>query len=97
MHNLEILDKIKESTERAMTLKQIWNHKSTKSLLQRCHIVPESLGGKDEPSNFFLLCDRCHRMYPNTTDRDLFFIWHRVMLNDFQKYRNDVLNHFVKL
>jgi len=24
--------------------------------LERCHIIPDSLGGKDEPSNLVLLC-----------------------------------------
>ena len=27
---------------------------------ERCHIVPASLGGEDTPSNFVILCKRCH-------------------------------------
>ncbi len=39
---------------------------------ERAHIVPMSLGGKDEPSNYVPLCPRCHRNAPNTTDRSAF-------------------------
>ena len=45
-----------------------------KSALQRCHIVPDSLGGQDAPSNFVLLCGRCHREAPNVADPE--FMWH---------------------
>ena len=27
-----------------------------KSKLQRCHIIPDSLGGRDEPNNLVLMC-----------------------------------------
>lgn len=43
--------------------------------LQRCHIVPDSLGGKDEPSNLVLLCKRCHADGPNVTDPDIMWDW----------------------
>lgn len=39
--------------------------------LQRCHIIPDSLGGKDEPSNLVLLCKRCHAEGPNVTDPEI--------------------------
>lgn len=32
--------------------------------LERCHIVPDSLGGKDEPANLVLLCARYHAGKP---------------------------------
>lgn len=41
--------------------------------LQRCHLIPDSLGGKDEASNIVLLCDKCHKEGPNAiieTSRD---------------------------
>ena len=28
--------------------------------LERCHIIPHSRGGADEPSNLVLLCKKCH-------------------------------------
>ena len=43
--------------------------------LQRCHIVPRSLGGSDEPENLFLLCLPCHDHAPNTPSRELFLRW----------------------
>ena len=45
--------------------------------LERCHIVPESLGGKDEPSNLVLLCHRCHLDNPNITDPEIMWDWLR--------------------
>jgi hypothetical protein len=45
--------------------------------LQRCHIVPRSLGGADEPSNLFLMCRECHDLAPNTPFPSVFFEWVR--------------------
>ena len=47
------------------------------SALQRCHIVPDSLGGVSDPSNLVLLCARCHREAPNVADPRLMWIWMR--------------------
>ena len=43
--------------------------------LQRCHIIPHSLGGKDEPSNLVLLCKRCHLDNPNVGDPEIMWDW----------------------
>lgn len=43
--------------------------------LERCHIVPHSLGGKDTPSNFVLLCKRCHIDNPNVSDPEIMWDW----------------------
>lgn len=43
--------------------------------LQRCHIVPDSLGGEDKPSNLILLCKRCHADGPNVSDPDIMLDW----------------------
>lgn len=43
--------------------------------LQRCHIIPDALGGKDEPSNFVLLCAECHQEAPNVENRDFMWDW----------------------
>lgn len=45
--------------------------------LQRCHIVPRSLGGTNEPSNLFLMCRECHDLAPNTALPKIFFEWVR--------------------
>lgn len=43
--------------------------------LQRCHIIPDSLGGKDTPSNLVLLCSRCHLDNPNVADAEIMWDW----------------------
>lgn len=43
--------------------------------LQRCHIIPDSLGGKDEPSNFVLLCAECHAEAPNVESPTFMWDW----------------------
>jgi len=43
--------------------------------LQRCHIIPDSLGGKDCPENIVLLCERCHAEGPNVTDPEVMWDW----------------------
>ena len=43
--------------------------------MQRCHIIPDSLGGKDEPSNIVLLCGRCHEDGPNVSDPEIMWDW----------------------
>lgn len=45
--------------------------------LQRCHIIPEPLGGKDEPSNLVLLCERCHIDAPNVESKTFMWDWIR--------------------
>lgn len=43
--------------------------------LQRSHIIPDSLGGKDEPSNFVLLCSECHQEAPNVESKTFMWDW----------------------
>ena len=43
--------------------------------LQRCHIIPDSLGGKDEPCNFVLLCSECHQEAPNVESKTFMWDW----------------------
>lgn len=45
--------------------------------LERCHIIPDSLGGKDMPENLVLLCKRCHAEGPNVTDPEIMWDWIR--------------------
>lgn len=52
-------------------IKKAWN----KVPLQRCHIIPRSLGGTEDASNLFLMCRECHDLAPNTTSREQFFKW----------------------
>lgn len=50
-----------------------WN----KVPLQRCHIVPRSLGGTNDVSNIFLMCRECHDLAPNSSIPEIFFKWAR--------------------
>lgn len=43
--------------------------------LQRCHILPRSLGGSDDASNLLLMCRECHDLAPNTSNTAFFFSW----------------------
>lgn len=45
--------------------------------LQKCHIIPDSIGGKDEPSNLVLLCARCHINAPNVDSKTFMWDWIR--------------------
>lgn len=54
-----------------------------KRRLQRCHIIPYSLGGKDEPSNFVLLCNECHIEAPNVESSTFMWDWIKSYHNPF--------------
>ena len=46
-----------------------------KTNLEKCHIIPASLGGKNEVSNLVLLCNRCHIENPNVADSEIMWDW----------------------
>ena len=48
-----------------------------KRSLERAHIIPATLGGKDEPQNLVLLCKRCHADGPNVADPEIMWDWIR--------------------
>ena len=54
---------------------QLWDVAYTREHIERCHIVPEMLGGSPEPDNLFLLCKKCHKESPDTRNREAFFRW----------------------
>ena len=53
-------------------LSMIWNCKTLKHHTNRAHIVPQMLGGEDKPENLFLVCESCHKMLPDLSDRKMF-------------------------
>lgn len=55
--------------------KKLYNLKSLKHELNRCHIRPNALGGADSPENLFLMCEECHILSPDTVNRAAFFRW----------------------
>ena len=50
---------------------RVWN----RAALQRCHLVPDALGGTDDPCNLVLLCARCHTEAPDVGDADYMLRW----------------------
>ncbi|WP_141506270.1 HNH endonuclease [Paenibacillus luteus] len=48
-----------------------------KQSLERCHIIPNCLGGEDKASNLVLLCHRCHLENPNIANMDIMWDWLR--------------------
>lgn len=43
--------------------------------LQRCHVIPHSLGGSNHPSNLILMCSPCHAASPDTNEELYFWKW----------------------
>jgi hypothetical protein len=63
-----------------------WNCGEEKNKrIQRCHIVPKSLGGSNTADNFVLLCDYCHNLAPNINDDNQMWKWIE-MNNSIYKY-----------
>jgi len=77
---------IKEDKEDFVSL---WNDDKVKSKLQRCHIIPNALGGEDKSNNLFLLCPECHLLSPDTANPKYFLRW---VYRQNQKYYNGKFN-----
>lgn len=43
--------------------------------LERCHIIPDALGGTNKVSNLFLMCYFCNKLNPETTYIEDFWLW----------------------
>jgi hypothetical protein len=41
----------------------------------RAHIIPASQNGPSEPTNYFLLCERCHKAQPDSLSRETQIAW----------------------
>jgi hypothetical protein len=67
-----------------------WRCGTTKNV-QRCHIIPHSQGGRDEPSNLLLLCRDCHNDAPNVSNATAedFFNWMKNSRHSLSKYLNE--------
>ena len=64
-----------------------------KAPLERAHIIPRSLGGADDdPSNFVMLCDRCHPQNPHTTSRTVYMKW----LHSLKPNKEALLKNLIK-
>lgn len=49
--------------------------------LQKCHIVPRSLGGSCAPENIVPLCSFCHDQMPDVADPEATWVWLREKQN----------------
>ena len=56
------------------------------SHLQKCHLVPKSLGGTFEPSNIVPLCGQCHDDAPDVYDRKVMIGWIKDQQNPGSKF-----------
>lgn len=45
------------------------------SKLERAHIIPHSLGGSNDVSNYILLCSKCHRESPDIANESALIEW----------------------
>lgn len=62
------------SVDASEALERCWRCGSKRNL-ERCHIISRSLGGEDVPSNYVLLCKRCHLENPNVEDPEIIWDW----------------------
>ncbi|MGO5064617.1 MULTISPECIES: HNH endonuclease [unclassified Clostridium] len=76
------VDECDLSVDASEAHERCWRCGCEKSL-QRCHIIPHSLGGEDKPSNLVLLCYRCHLENPNITDPEIMWDWLRAYKTPF--------------
>ena len=60
-------------------IRKIWNCKTMRQCTEKAHIVPRMLGGVDAPKNMFILCKKCHRESPDTSNPKMFlsYIYNR--------------------
>ncbi|PAD92949.1 HNH endonuclease [Shouchella clausii] len=72
----KIVDECGLSVDASEATERCWRC-GYKARLERCHIVPESLGGGDSPDNLVLLCKRCHIENPNVNDPEIMWDWIR--------------------
>lgn len=43
--------------------------------LQKAHITPHALGGVNEPGNYVILCNDCHKECPDVNDKQFMIDW----------------------
>lgn len=53
----------------------IWDLPTAKICYQKAHIIPHSVGGSNDVSNYFLLCRQCHQESPDMLISDYFFAY----------------------
>lgn len=68
----------------------------TDARLQRAHIIPDSLNGSNDPSNFVMLCKSCHKQNPHVKNREVYIRWmntfHSTQTQLVVSYMNSILD-----
>lgn len=59
------------------------NYRTRDLGLHRCHVIPDCLGGSNDPSNIILMCAECHKDNPDSTDESLFWWWFKNVESDY--------------
>ncbi|MFJ7732504.1 HNH endonuclease [Lysinibacillus sp. NPDC097231] len=77
-----IIDESGLSVDASEAIERCWRC-GYKARLQRCHIIPDSLGGTDSVNNLVLLCERCHIENPNVSDTKIMWDWIRAYTTPF--------------
>lgn len=72
---VKVLERNSYKRDLLENIKAIWDYSEVRSKLNRCHIVPRSIGGSERAENLFLLCEKCHLESPDTDNPKNFFLW----------------------
>lgn len=67
------------------------NYRTNGLGLHRCHVIPDCLGGSNDPSNIILMCAECHRDNPDSSDESLFWWWFKGVESDYLKKANSLV------
>lgn len=62
------LNELNMGADAADFLTHCWRCGHDNEPTERCHVIPDALGGEDVSSNFRLLCKGCHLEAPNVND-----------------------------
>lgn len=69
------LDRSYDINDLSLPLDEVFKVWNKQYYLQRCHVIPEALGGCSCCGNLVLLCKECHRENPDTNNVELFLRW----------------------
>lgn len=70
----QIIEEWRLGVDRREAMKRCWRC-GYEAKLERCHIIPKSLGGINSAENLVLLCKRCHLENPNVNDKEIMWDW----------------------
>lgn len=65
--------------------------------LQKCHIIPKSLGGSENAENIVPLCAQCHDNAPDVQDKEFMFEWIKKNKNELSGFGLGRYYHLVDL